>query len=83
MVWEGLTDASKAAGSAPFVEIETMAQDAVAQRLIKDLPQAFIGATMSALAETAIEFARQEPKRSGEYRVSGFEILWSGIARKG
>src|SRR6266436_8957289 len=38
MVWEGLTDASKAAGSAPFVEIDTMAQDAVAQRLVKDLP---------------------------------------------
>ena len=82
MVWEGLTDASKAAGSAPFVEIETMAQDAVAQLLVKDLPQAFIGATMSALAETAIEFARQDPKRAGVYQVSGFEMLCAGIARK-
>jgi len=82
MVWEGLTDASKTAGSAPFVEIETMAQDAVAQRQVKDLPQAFIGATMSALAETAIEFARQDPKRAGVYQVSGFEMLWAGIARK-
>jgi AcrR family transcriptional regulator len=83
MVWEGLTDASKAAGSAPFVEIETMAQDAVAQRFVKDLPQAFIGATMSALAETAIEFARKEPKRAEEYRIAGFEMLWAGIVRKG
>jgi AcrR family transcriptional regulator len=83
MVWEGLTDASKAAGSAPFVEIETMATDAVAQRLVKDLPQAFIGATMSALAETAIELARQDPKRAGEYRIYGFEMLWAGIVRKG
>jgi AcrR family transcriptional regulator len=82
MVWEGLTDASKATGYAPFVEIETMAHDAVAQRIVKDLPQAFIGATMSALAETAIEFARQDPKRAGVYQVSGFEMLWAGIARK-
>ena len=82
MVWEGLTDASKTAGSAPFVEIETMAQDAVAQRQVKDLPQAFVGATMSALAETAIEFARQDPKRAGVYQVAGFEMLWAGIARK-
>jgi AcrR family transcriptional regulator len=82
MVWEGLTGASKAAGSAPFLEIETMAQDAVAQRLVKDLPQAFIGANMSALAETAIEFARKDPKRAGVYQVSGFEMLWAGIARK-
>src|SRR3981081_2383749 len=32
MVWEGLTDEAKAAGSAPFLEIGTMAQEAVAQR---------------------------------------------------
>jgi AcrR family transcriptional regulator len=82
MVWEGLTDGSKAAGSAPFVEIDTMAQDAVAQRLVKDLPRPFIAATMSALADTAIEFARQDPKRAGVYQVSGFEMLWAGIARR-
>src|SRR5258708_15790633 len=82
MVWEGLTDASKAAGSAPFVEIEAMAQDAIAQRLVKDLPLPFIAATMSALAETAIQFARQDPKKAEEYRISGFEMLWAGIVRK-
>jgi AcrR family transcriptional regulator len=82
MVWEGLTDEAKAAGSAPFVEIDTMAQDAVAQRLVKDLPRPFIAATMSALADTAIDFARQDPKRAGMYQVSGFEMLWAGIARR-
>jgi AcrR family transcriptional regulator len=82
MVWDGLTEESKAAGSAPFVEIETMAQDAVTQRLVKDLPQAFVGAAMSALADTAIDFARQDPKRAEEYRVAGFEMLWAGIVRR-
>jgi AcrR family transcriptional regulator len=81
-VWGGLTDESKAAGIAPFLEIETMAKDAIAQRLVKDHPLPFIAATMSALAETAIQFARQDPKRAEEYRISGFEMLWAGIVRK-
>ena len=82
MVWEGLTDEAKAAGSAPFVEIDTMAQDAIAQRLVKDLPRPFVAATMSALADTAIDFARQDPKRAGVYQVSGFEMFWAGISRR-
>jgi len=82
MVWEGLTEASKTAGSAPFVEVETIAHDVMAQRTIKELPQPFIAATMSALAETAIDFSRQDPNRAEEYRTAGFEMLWAGILRK-
>jgi AcrR family transcriptional regulator len=80
-VWGGLTDESRKAGSAPFAEIETMAQDAVKQRIIKDLPQPFVAAAISALAETAIEFARLDPERAEQYRMFGFEVLWSGIAQ--
>jgi AcrR family transcriptional regulator len=82
MVWEGLTDASRAAGSAPFVEIDAMAQDAVVQRIVKDMPQAFVGAAMSALADTAVDFARRDPESADEYRLAGFEMLWTGMARK-
>jgi len=81
-VWDGLTEESKAAGAAPFLEIKTMVDEAVAQRIVKDLPQSFIAATMSALAETAIDFARQDSEMAERYRVSGFEMLWAGIARK-
>ncbi|MBB6146068.1 AcrR family transcriptional regulator [Silvibacterium bohemicum] len=79
-VWGGLAEESKRAGLAPFEEIQTMAEDAVAQRVIKDLPQSFIAATISALAETAIDFARNDPAKAEQYRSSGFEILWAGIA---
>jgi AcrR family transcriptional regulator len=80
--WHGLTPESKAAGSAPFVEIETMTDDAVKQRIIQDLPRAYIAATLAALAETTMEFMRREPKKASQYRDSGFEMLWAGIARK-
>jgi AcrR family transcriptional regulator len=81
-VWDGLTEESKAAGSAPFAEIQAMAQEAAAQRIVQDLPQQFIAATMSALAETTMLFMRENPKKAGAYRKSGFEMLWAGIARK-
>ena len=82
MVWSGLSEESKKAGSTPFAEIETMAQDAVAHRLIKDLPLPFIAATVSALADTAIDLAMQDPSRAEDYRTWGFEMLWAAIARK-
>jgi AcrR family transcriptional regulator len=81
-VWGGLTADSKRAGLAPFIEIQTMVEDAVAQRIYQDLPQPFIAATLGALAETTMEFIRQDPERAEMYRTSGFEMLWAGIARK-
>src|ERR1700727_37643 len=39
-VWGGLTEASKQAGFAPFTEIQRIAEDAVTQRMDKDIPQA-------------------------------------------
>jgi AcrR family transcriptional regulator len=76
-VWNGLTEESKIAGSAPFVEIQKMAEDAR-----PELPQAFVGAVLGALAETVMEFIRQDPERAEIYRTAGFEMLWAGINRK-
>jgi AcrR family transcriptional regulator len=81
-VWGGLTAESRESGSAPFAEIQKMAEDAVTQHIIKDLPQSFIAATMSALAEMTIGFARQDAGKADEYRLAGFAMLWAGIAKK-
>jgi hypothetical protein len=59
-----------------------MTEDAAAQNIIKDLPQRFISATMSVLADTTMEFIRQDPEQAEIYRNAGFEMLWAGIARK-
>jgi AcrR family transcriptional regulator len=81
-VWGGLTDEAKQAGLAPFTEIQRMAEDAVTQRIYKDIPQAFIGAALSALAEMTMEFMRQEPEKAEMYRIAGFEMLWAGVTRR-
>ena len=81
-VWGGLTEESKRAGFAPFAEIQRMAEDAVTQKIYKDLPQAFIEAALAALAEMTMEFMVREPKRAEEYQTAGFEMLWAGITRR-
>ncbi len=63
-VWGGLTEESKQAGFAPFAEIQRMAEDAVTQRIYKDVPQALIGAALGALAEMTMEFMVREPERA-------------------
>jgi hypothetical protein len=81
-VWGGLTEESKATGSAPFAEIQAMAESAVTQGIFRDLPQQFVLAALRALAEATMEYMRQNPKGAETYRTFGFEVLWSGIARK-
>jgi AcrR family transcriptional regulator len=82
MVWGGLTQESRSAGIAPFLEIEKMAQAAVAEHVVLDRPLDFIAATVSALAETTIQFMRRSPGEAEMYRLGGFEMLWAAISRK-
>jgi AcrR family transcriptional regulator len=82
MVWGGLTEESKLAGITPFLEIEKTAEAAVSQRLFLDRPLEFIRATMSALADTTMEFMRRHPNQAEQYRKDGFEMLWSAATRK-
>ena len=82
MVWGGLTEESRRAGIAPFLEIEKMAQAAVAEHIILDRPLDFIAATVSALAEMTIQFIRRSPGEAHMYRQGGFEMLWAAISRK-
>jgi AcrR family transcriptional regulator len=81
-VWSGLTEESKRAGTAPFLEIERTAETAVAQHVFQDLPLEFIAAAMSALADTTMEFRRRDPNQAQMYRSTGFEMLWAAVSRK-
>jgi hypothetical protein len=81
-VWSGLTEESRQAGITPFLEIEKTAEAAVTQRLFLNRPLDFIRATMSALADTTMDFMRHHPRQAEQYRKDGFEMLWSAVARK-
>jgi AcrR family transcriptional regulator len=81
-VWAGLTEESRAAGAAPFAEIQSMAEAAREQRVLRDLPHDFVAAIISSLAEATMRQMLNHPKRARTYRDSGFEVLWEGITHK-
>jgi AcrR family transcriptional regulator len=82
-VWSGLTEESMTAGAAPFKEIHAMAESAVAQRIIQDLPLGFVEGIVRSLAEMTRGFMQQHPEEAERYRDLGFAVMWAGITRAG
>jgi AcrR family transcriptional regulator len=76
-----LTPQSREAGSAPFAEIETLGEDAIEQRILQNIPMAFVAATMDASAQTTMDFMASNPKESDWYRDLGFDMLWNSIKK--
>ena len=78
-----LSKESIAAGSAPFVEMQSTIRDAIKRHILRaDLPSELISKTMAALAEATMDLIVPKPAMANKYRNSGFEIYWAGIARK-
>jgi AcrR family transcriptional regulator len=75
-----ITEASRAAGYAPFAELEKTALDAIAARELQPYPVAFIAATMESLAKTTMAFMAHDPDSAERFRASGFDVFWNGIA---
>jgi AcrR family transcriptional regulator len=81
-VSEVLTKESREAGSAPFVEFQTMIRDAIEQRLFRnDLPVELISKSLTALVEATIDFTASNPSKAKHYRDSGFQMFWSGVTK--
>lgn len=79
--WGGLSDESCQAGMAPFLEIHEMEQEAIQQRVVKDLPAQFAVTVLKALAEATIDSIRRTPHEDASLREAGFEVLWNGLSR--
>jgi AcrR family transcriptional regulator len=69
------------AGNAGFAQINLLMQESVAGGALKDQPPAFVGAILSSLAETTMEFILREPDAAERYRRAGFEAFWAAIAQ--
>jgi AcrR family transcriptional regulator len=76
-----LTCDTKAVGAAPFVEVEEMAREAIAQATIRDYPLEFITAAMDALTQATIGLIIANPSQAARYRAFGFETLWNGLTK--
>ncbi len=79
-VSDQVTEESRAAGAAPFAELERLAKDCIKRRVIRNYPVHFIGALLGAMAETAMGFVAQAGKSRTDYCAAGFEAFWQGIA---
>jgi AcrR family transcriptional regulator len=81
-VSELLTKVSRDAGSAPFVEFQTMIRDAIAQRIFRnDLPEELISKSLAVLVEATIDLTALNPSKAKEYRDSGFQMFWAGVTK--
>ena len=77
-----LSKESIKAGSAPFVEMQSMIRDAIEQHILRgDLPIELISKMLGALAEATMDLIVLKPAKAKKYRDGGFEIYWAGIAR--
>lgn len=81
-MWAGLTCDTKAAGIAPFVEVQQMYTEATEQRLLRELPEEFVAATMSALSDMTVGFMQRQPEQAAMYQDTGFEMLWAALVKK-
>ena len=83
VVSEMLTTESREAGSAPFVEFQTMIRDGIEGRVFRnDLPVELISKSLGALVEATIDLTVSNPSKANKYRESGFQMLWAGITRR-
>jgi AcrR family transcriptional regulator len=81
-VSEVLTEESRDAGSAPFVEFQTMIRDAIEQRIFRnDLPVELISKSLAALVEATIDLTVSNPSKAKNYRDNGFQMFWSGVTK--
>jgi AcrR family transcriptional regulator len=77
-----LIEEARTAGLAPFLEVQTMVIDALAQKLLQDFPEELIAASISAQAEATMDLSTRNPSLAEKYREAGFAIFWRGITRK-
>jgi len=81
-VSEVLTKESRNAGSAPFVEFQTMIRDAIEQRVFRnDVPVELISKSLAALVEATIDLTVSNRSKAKQYRDSGFQMFWAGITK--
>jgi AcrR family transcriptional regulator len=81
-VSEVLTNESRDAGSAPFVEFQIMIRDAIEQRVFRnDLPVELISKSLTALVEATIDLTASNRSKAKQYRDSGFQMFWAGITK--
>jgi AcrR family transcriptional regulator len=77
-----ITEETRAAGWAPFAEVERITKDAVEQRLLRDLPGQMVVKALAALGEMTMDLMAEHPDDAARYQTLGFEMFWGAVTAK-
>jgi AcrR family transcriptional regulator len=79
-VSDRISQQSKKIGAEAFGEIQDMMRELAAAGGMKNPPQGFVPAVMTALADTTMDFIALEPAQSKRYTKAGFDAFWKAVA---
>lgn len=80
---ERISEASRKQGEALFRPIKKLQDQDLAEHVKGAQGQGitYAYAVLNALADTTLDFIAAHPKKHEQYKRSGFEVFWNGIAR--
>jgi AcrR family transcriptional regulator len=79
---ERVTDETRGQGMQAFTAINQDIQESAARGALSGQPLAFVGAIMTSLAETTMEFMSRDPSLAKAYAESGFEAFWNAMTSR-
>ena len=80
-VVDRIAGGNRRATDALFVDVRGMLDHALTGHVAKDLAPAWLHRLLNAMAEMTLECIAREPKKREQYKKTGFEVFWKGIAR--
>lgn len=72
---------SRRRGEDLFAAFKTVLEEALEGHAAEGRSTDYVGAVLTALAETTLDFIAREPARHDHHRALGFETFWKAIAR--
>ena len=80
-VSDRITQQSKKIGGEVFGEIQDMMRELAIAGGMKNPPQGFAPAIMTALADTTMDFIALEPTQAKHYTKAGFDAFWKAFSK--
>jgi AcrR family transcriptional regulator len=80
-VSDRITQQTKKIGGEVFGEIQDMMRELAAASGMRNPPQGFAPAIMTALADTTMDFIALEPTQAKQYTKAGFNAFWKALSK--
>ena len=81
-VSDKISEKTRTAGMVGFTDFHRLVEECLASGAMRGPSVDFVRAMLGSLAETTMDFMIRDPANADTYRESGFDALWSAIAKK-